>query len=216
MPGAGNNRRSNTMSKTIRTKVYQFNELSEDAKQKAIQSFEDINVFSDWWDSVYTDFEELCKTIGIDVDLKKTYFNGFYSQGSGSAFTADINVKECLQGIKAEKWKEYAPLENLKFYDVTKNLLRIAPYCWANIRTSNRETSVKCETDMQTCGGDSNVAAEFENLEDFLQDVADTLNHWLYTSLEKEYEYLTSEKAIAETIQANEYFFTKDGKQFNY
>jgi hypothetical protein len=32
--------------------------------------------------------------------------------------------------------------------------------------------------------------------------------------LRKEYEYLTSEEAIIETIQANEYEFTEDGKMF--
>lgn len=30
--------------------------------------------------------------------------------------------------------------------------------------------------------------------------------------LQKEYEYLTSEEAIIETIQSNEYMFTEDGK----
>jgi len=40
------NRRTNTMSRTIRTKVYKFNELSEDAKRKAIESFNDVNEFT--------------------------------------------------------------------------------------------------------------------------------------------------------------------------
>ena len=88
--------------RTIRTKVYKFSELSETSQQKAIEKLFDINVDCDWWEFVYEDFKNLCKTIGIDVDLKKTYFTGFYHQGSGSAFTADIDICECLKAIKKE------------------------------------------------------------------------------------------------------------------
>jgi hypothetical protein len=35
---------------------------------------------------------------------------------------------------------------------------------------------------------------------------------WLYLTLEKEYEYLTSEETIKESLIANEYDFTEDGK----
>jgi len=203
------------MARTIRTKVYLFNELSKDAKQKAIESFYDLNVDYDWWECTYDDFKSLAETIGINVDLKKTYFSGFSHQGSGSAFTADISdIKTTLQAIQSEKWKEYAPLEKLEFYPVTKNMLRIAPYCWGNIKPTNRETSVNCELDIQSFGDCPNVQAEFENLEEFMQDVADTLNHWLYRALEKEYEYQTSEEAIIESIVANGYEFTIDGRRF--
>jgi hypothetical protein len=34
----------------------------------------------------------------------------------------------------------------------------------------------------------------------------------IYRRLEKEYEYLTSDESIIETIHANEYEFTEDGK----
>lgn len=201
--------------RTIRTKVYKFIELSETAQAKAIESFYDINVDFDWWDFIYDDFKQLCKTICIEVDLKKTYFNGFYSQGSGSSFTADItNVKECLQAIQAEKWNEHAPNEKLSFYSITKNMLRIASYCWADIETTNREISVRANVGIENCGGGSNVDAAFDELETFFDDVANTLNGWFYSSLEKEYEYLTSEDAIKESIIANGYEFTQDGNRF--
>src|ERR1700754_4941823 len=62
MSDADNNRRAIIM-RTVRTKVYEFNELSPDAQQKAIDHFSDINVGFNWWQQVYTDAE----TIGIKI-----------------------------------------------------------------------------------------------------------------------------------------------------
>jgi len=45
--------------RTIRTKVYQFSELSEQAKQKAIEWGYDLNVSYGWWESVYEDAEQI-------------------------------------------------------------------------------------------------------------------------------------------------------------
>jgi hypothetical protein len=36
---------------------------------------------------------------------------------------------------------------------------------------------------------------------------------WMYRQLEAEYEYLTSDEAITETIRSNEYEFTEDGRR---
>jgi hypothetical protein len=40
------------------------------------------------------------------------------------------------------------------------------------------------------------------------------LARWLYRQLEREYEYLTSDEAVDESIVANEYTFTAAGRRF--
>jgi hypothetical protein len=198
--------------RTIRIKAYKFSELSAEAQQTAIDNYRDINTDYDWHETVYDDFESLCKTIAVDVDLKKTYFSGFYHQGSGSSFTAWVDVKACLEAIKADKWKQYAPLEEMKFYPVTDNMLRLCHLCSCNIEPTNRESSVRIDFDSDTYGKHTNIDAVIQEIEDFFEDMANTLNNWLYTTLEKEYEYLSSDEAVKDTIIANEYEFTKDGK----
>lgn len=198
--------------RTIRTKVYKFNELSETAQEKAIEKLSDINVDYEWWDATFEDFKELCKTLAIEVDTKHTYFSGFYSQGSGSSFTADIDVYECLKAIKNENWKTYAPKENLQFYNVTDNMLRLCRLCTCDIQPTNRESSVKINFDSDTYGKHPNIDSVITDIEDFFEDVANTLNNWLYSSLQTEYEYLTGKESITETILANEYEFTQDGR----
>ncbi|HXP48576.1 MAG TPA: hypothetical protein VN922_01415, partial [Bacteroidia bacterium] len=51
-----------------------------------------------------------------------------------------------------------------------------------------------------------------ENIEDFLTTHLNNILSKLKAALRNDYDYLTSDEAIIETIKANEYQFTKDGK----
>jgi len=205
--------KKNTM-KTIEVKVYQFAELSDKAKQRAIEKFSDINVDFDWWDFVYEDFKSLADCFGIEVDTKKTYFSGFSHQGQGSSFTADIDVKKLLDCVKDESWKDYAPNEKLSFYSATPEMYRVIDLFSAYVEPTNRESSIKVVCNLEAGEAYPNIYAALESLEELVTDVCETLNHWFFTTLEKEYYYLTSEAAIIETIEINNYDFTEDGNLF--
>ena len=49
-----------------------------------------------------------------------------------------------------------------------------------------------------------------EDVSEALRDLA----RWLYGRLEDEYEHLTSDEAVDESIRLNEYSFTEDGVRF--
>ena len=52
-----------------KTKVYPFDELSEDAKQRALESLFDVNVYYEWWDSTHEDAALIgLKITEFDVD----------------------------------------------------------------------------------------------------------------------------------------------------
>jgi hypothetical protein len=221
------NRREYNM-RTVRTKVYKFDELSEEAQEIAIEQFSDINVDYDWYEFVYDDFSEICKTIGISVDLKRTYFSGFYHQGSGSSFTADIDLFNLIKGIENKTYLDYAPnLEKENRFrpsqlNIGKRVLDLIKRGWIDVSCdivpTNRETSVKVDFSSNysynQCVNYNNIDAEIENLENWMIEIADDLNSLLYNLLEKEYEYKTSKDAIIETIKANEYEFHANGKQY--
>jgi len=58
--------------KTKIINIYSFNELSEEAKQKAIEKLSDINVSFDWWKSTYEDAEIIgLKITGFDLDRNR-------------------------------------------------------------------------------------------------------------------------------------------------
>ena len=46
---------------------------------------------------------------------------------------------------------------------------------------------------------------------DMQTDLMNDFNDWMYYRLRDEYEYLTSDEAVAESIIANEYEFDEDG-----
>jgi len=50
---------------------------------------------------------------------------------------------------------------------------------------------------------------------EFLEDVTKKINYWFFRNLRNECDYLSSEEAIIETIEANEYTFEANGKMRN-
>ena len=158
--------------RTIRTKVYQFSELSEKAKQTAIEWGADLNVDFDWWDSVYEDAANIgLKITGFDIG-RGSYCNGDFTEDA--QYTGEKIIKE--HGNKCET------------------------YYTASEFISNRE---KLDIDEQE-----------EELEELEQEFLKSLLEDYRIILQKEYEYQTSEEAIIETIEANEYEFKADGTRF--
>lgn len=208
--------------KTIQLNLYEFAELEEKAKEKAVEADRYINVDYRWWDVIYDDFIAICQTIGITVDKATIFFRGFYSQGDGSGFVAEIDLPVLLDAVVNQRWKEYAPkLElDLALPEIDKRVIKlirdskldIAP----QITHPHRNYYVKAELNenLPYCfHGYPLIEKQLDLLEDGLIKIAETLNRHLYKSLQNEYEYQTDEQAVTEAIEANEYWFTSDGKK---
>lgn len=162
--------------KTIRTKVYQFSELSAKAKLAAIENFRDINVQFDWWFCTYEDAEQ--------AGLKLTEHD-----------TDSASFVRCLRGEfinSAPETMEYILDNHGKHCETYKTALKY----------KNKFALTSSETNED----------ELEAIEDaFLSELLIDYTNMLQEQLEYEY----SDKAVIETIEANEYDFTADGKRFN-
>lgn len=167
------------------TKVYPFGELSDDAKEKAVENLYDINVFHDWWDSIYDDAET--------VKLKLTEFDigrGSYCRGEFIEYakdTADAIIGNHGENCETRQTAEEFIVESVKLY---------MTYPVKLDDDGDDENEYDRDKEQETAD------AEFLRL--ILEDYR--------IILQKEYEYLTSEDTIIETIKANEYEFTEDGK----
>lgn len=53
-----------------------------------------------------------------------------------------------------------------------------------------------------------------EDAEDSIIEALRDLARWLYRQLEAEYDHLTSDEAIDDSIIANEYTFTENGRRY--
>lgn len=160
--------------RTIETKVYQYDELLEEAQSKAVEAHLDINVNYDWWEFIYEDLEKM----GIEV----VNFN--------SHKTA-INLTETPLDVVDRLTEEYADITEI--HQTALNFKND----WVNLHHTSADTDVSDD--------EEDLELDFTNT--LVEDVRIMLNH--------EYEYLTSEEAIIETLVANEYEFTKDGTIFN-
>jgi len=193
---------------TVKTKVYKFNELNDEAKEKAIMDLHDINTDFDWWCFVFDDAIEIGKIIGIDID--KIYFSGFYSQGDGACFDGSYEYKKgALKNIR-----QHAPKDN-DLHEIAESLQTLQRKCFysaaATINQSGHYMHENC-TNIDTCFENYNGSDYYSNdNHDDLKDCLRDFMRWIYRRLEKENDYLTSESAIIESIESNDYEFTADG-----
>lgn len=200
------------MAKTIRTKVYSFSELSDDAKQVAIDNYR--NRFDDWYfenQCLADDFNEQIKAEGFENPRVK--FSLSCSQGDGLSFSAD--GYNGLYGIVLGVVGKHKPKTAQLITDnITLNIRgNIGRYCYASINDIEGyiENYTACANN-PTPNIDNVVSEVVDELADKYIDLCSELENQGYTH----YEYIMSDEAIAETLEANGYLFTKDGREFNY
>ena len=167
--------------KITKTKIYEWAEMSEDHKDKAIEKLYDINVDYDWWDSVYDDAE----TIGLKID-EFDIDRGSYCKGKFTQSAEDV-----ANAIFENHGKDCDTTETANQYIFELESLR-DPYS-----DENRKNKDFDPEDIDT----SDIDDEFLRL--LLEDYRIMLQH--------ECEYLTSRESIIETIEANEYEFDENG-----
>lgn len=174
--------------RTIETKLYKFSELSEKAKQKAIENMYDINVCFDWWMFAYQDAEQIgLKITSFDIDRGNYCEGKFIEDAQTVANKILLHHGEQCETYKTAKtflsdWDQLVE----KYSDgITKN----------KVAEGN-----ECDFD--------NEADDLEN--EFLKSLCEDFK----TILSNEYEYQTSKDAIIETIEADEYEFTEEGNRY--
>lgn len=171
--------------RTIRVKLFKFEELSEKAQKKAISEFSDINVDHDWWNFIYADAAEIGLQIN-EFDIHHGYCKGELLHSLNEV----CNLIITNHG------------ENCDTYITAK--LYLAE--WAKLV---QEHSDGIHTDIVT----EEKENEFDKLADELEkQFRLSLCEDYRILLSKEYDYMTSYEAIKESIISNEYEFTQEGK----
>ena len=198
--------------KTIQLNLYELTELEETARKKAIDANRYINVDDQWWEFVYDDFISICGTIGITVDKKDIFFRGFYSQGDGSAFSATINLLELIDHIASQNRKSYAPqLDlNLTVPEIDRRILKLIREGKLDVGPQiihpNRGYYVKAQINENLpyrFKGHPQIEKQLDLLERSLEQIAETLNSFLYKSVEQEFDYQNTGRSISRNCNLN-------------
>lgn len=183
-------------TETITRTLYQFNELSDKAKQHAIEKLYDINTGFDWWEYVYDTIQKAGECLGIDYTI-----DGFdLDRGSHVALSGKYTYRKGWRAtLRAEFGGDSLPeLERIGAWlqDAQKCLFWTG---YATLEPGRYGTRYSADADQgRRC---------LDGLVDGLRE----FEHWALTLLRREYDYLTSEEAITETIEANEYEFDENG-----
>ena len=192
---------------TKTTTVYNFDELTETAQNNALELNRDINISPWWFDCTTEDFKEIGSKIGIDID--DIYFSGFWSQGDGACFTGNYSYKK--GAVKTIK-KEYPHWQEL--HDIAQQLQSEQKRFFYGITTTvNNKGHYNHENSVQIESYDNNkedYASESCTIGDTLQDFM----RLIYSTLEKEYNYHTSDDAVKEYLIEHEFQFLECGEEY--
>lgn len=190
--------------RTIETVVYSFDDLSEDAKEKAIDNVRNSNFLDyDWWDCTLEDWKHCLGIIGFDAD--SIYFNLGYSQSDYASIEGTYRYRKQWKKALKQAGIGGKILKALSEYgqrlQKAQSLVFYTGYC----SVSSNHRGGMC-FDVEAEKGDF---AEFETE---IKDIVSDICHDIYYSLTDEWEYLNSDESLQEMILCNEMEFTEEGE----
>lgn len=204
------------MPETREITVYQFDELSDKAKEKAREWYRDGQLDYDWWDSVYEQADTAAKHLGIDIDRKgehtpAIYFSGFCSQGDGACFEGSYRYKK---GWRSALLHEFGPGDTLnELLSIGQALQAIQARQFYKLEATCRQRGYYQHSgcmSVEVNHADS-LYRDIGDAEDELRDALRAFADWIYDSLESEHDWLTADEQVDESIRANGYEFLEDG-----
>lgn len=210
------------MPRIIEKTVYQFDELTDKAKEKARQWYRETGD-GYYLDSVISDFAQIAEIIGIELSTRsvqlmngktrqepEVYYSVAYCQGDYAAFTGEWTYQK--GSMKA--LMEYAPVDTVlqsilaDFNALQKRFFyRLALDCserHGNQYVNNVYRRYASRYDEQAVDRDTEIEAE---------NIVDRLSSWLHMQLMNEVDYQNSDENVDETIRANEYEFDENGER---
>ena len=169
--------------KKVEITLYKFSELTEEAKENAVEKLRDINVHQDWHECIYEDAKEIgCRITGFDLDRGRHCSIQLHDD-----IEAIANKILLTHGEMCDTYKE---AEN--YLQERNNLIDAAP------KDENGDFEDDYTLDKELDYLDKEFKKELESC---------------YASiLQNAYEYLWTDEAVIEAIEANEYDFTEDGE----
>ena len=188
--------------------VYEFDELSAESKEKALEKYYDINVdFDEWSFYLIDEVKAELESFGFeDVDIN---YSGFWSQGDGASFTAQLHdIQKFLKSQKlSNKFRMVFNCAN----DISANVVRNTNHYYHE-NTINADVNCYNAENFLSIKQADKLYDQLSEFEELLTDWARDYSADIYGKLYREYQNLTAEEQIIETFRANEYEFTENGE----
>jgi hypothetical protein len=177
-----------------------------------IEKYRHFNVDNlEWWDSTYECFRNDMQEVGIEVE--RMFFSGFWNQGDGACFEGRVD------DIKLFLDRNFAPSD----YPLIRKLVAAGGHVYVecghtgyyyhenstafSIGADSFATCLETptETHEQVINAlDFALSTEMMRFEEDAIEIFRNFMRKLYRELEQEYDYLTSDEAVKESIIAND------------
>jgi len=173
--------------KTIEIKLYSFDELNEEAKQKVLEKYYDINVSYEWWDVIYDDAKNIhMDIVGFDIYHRDITAQFIYSAMDTAHAIMQNHGENCgTYKLSKQFLSDYDKLVEKHSDGINKNIV-----------------------------DEENVYEFDKDADDLEAEFLSELEQEYLSMLQSNYDYLTSEEAITEALIANEFEFTENGSRY--
>ena len=196
--------------------IAEWKEKDKEVYNRILEKHRYTNVDHEWWEFDFESFKEELGALGFsNTDVN---FSGFSSQGDGASFTGDWDSEKML-AVKELKEKE------IELSDWAKELKRVLKGNLKDIKAKYATFSIKRTSHHYAHENTVSIFnAEYWNSrkkeqygippeeEDDILEGCRTAMREMYRILGKEYDYLTSDEVVEETLSIHEHKFDKDGK----
>jgi hypothetical protein len=171
------------MSRTITKTIYQFDELSDQAKEKARDWWRGLLCYDEWWQSVYEDAEQ--------VHIEITSFDLDHHEIAGRFTIEPHLVADEIQNNHGEECETYKT-------------------AGAYLQDRDKLVDEWPRDDDGEFENEGDLDDRLDELDaEFLQSILEDYR----IMLRKELEYQESAENVDEAIRANEYEFYEDGSR---
>ena len=202
---------------TFTITLYQFDELTDSAKEKAREWYREGMEFCSFYGAdVVSECVEIAALFGLYIEPKSVYYavGGYCNDGAcftGTYRYAQQSVKRitseyCAEYIDGKSSWVYEPIQIARDLQSVqrKYFYRLYASTSGNGRYHSQRTSVDID--------DYNRELLTEDAETVEQCITDYAS-WIHTRLNEEYEYQNSDEQVDESIRINEYTFTAEGER---
>lgn len=213
------------MSEIIETTAYRLDEFADVAKERARAWYREAGFEHDWHDTVYEDFQRIAEIVGIrfktrtvrlvggaTFEAPRIWFSGFSSQGDGACWQGNYSYRK----LASAEIRSYAP-QDREIHRIADALQAIQQRNLYQLHAEVGHRGRYCHAFSMdiAVARDSRVSQDMtDEAEAIVTDALRDLAHWLYRQLEREYDHLSGDEAVDETLLVNGYTFTGEGRRF--
>jgi len=214
--------------KTIRTKVYQFNELTEQAKETAINWYRNSNDDGYLYaDEIIESVKAVCELFNLKTgrewsDIRTSHIDDSIMELKGirlykyivNNYWSSLYKRKFLGSIGDNKVIKHR-MSKPHFYDMSKGArVNSSNFIYSNIRFDNCCTLTGVCYDMDILQPVYDFL-EKPNTSTTFEDLMNEIESAISKTFQQNEDWVNSDEYITEQIESNEYDFTKDGKRFH-